>query len=315
MSPRKYFDRFMVDVEIGRNLKVARLSPAERWVFVAGVLPIAAKSDVRGALMVGQLPADERDVARQADVPLSMARSAMKKLRELHVLTREGSGPEWVHDFDEYNPPPKRDTTAAERQQRLRDKRRDEAASNADVTPPVTPPSRRDACNGHADVTPPEVEGRKEKTPPTPPDGGERDITAVRFNGKPVPQPTLLIAQHVLANFNRQAGTAYEPLTADGKPSENLKRILGAISSWPKINAEVADRMIRKQLAAPYWGQSRPHLGHVFGPGVVEQNLAGATDDEPEPEDEFARQRRQREARERLDRESGARWAQPEATT
>ena len=82
----------------------------------------------------------------------------MGKLREVGVLVED---PEFdcerVHDWDEYNPAPKRDTTAAERQRRRRDKLRDQRDTR-DGHAPVTHLSRRDT----RDVTPPEVEGEGE---------------------------------------------------------------------------------------------------------------------------------------------------------
>lgn len=143
------FAHFMVANDIGRNLKLARMKPAERWAYVAGVLSIAAQAEMRGTLLIGRAPADERDVARQADVPVTVARAALKQLRTLGVLERDADGIEWVHDFGVHNPQPRRDETAAERAQRYRDKQR----ASRDAPRDVTPPSRRDARDDHATVT------------------------------------------------------------------------------------------------------------------------------------------------------------------
>ena len=178
MSKRP-FDRYMIDNEVGRNLKVMRLSVQERWAFVAGVLALAAKSTVRGLLVVADEPATEMDVANQAGVSRAVAKSTLRKLRDMGMLVMDGEYEcERVHDFEDWNPPPKKDATAAERQRRLREKRSGHA--------PVTDVSRRDGAVGHAPVTvpvtPPEVEVEVELPPLTPP-GGISDSPPVRPNG------------------------------------------------------------------------------------------------------------------------------------
>lgn len=163
---RRAFDRFMVDVEVGTNRKLRRLSPAERWCFVAGVLAIAAKSPERGRLLVGSdLPADENDYAEQAGVSVAVARATVAKLRDLRMLI-DDDGSEVLHDFDAWQRKPRKpseDSAAtAER------KRRSRATGDTNDT------------EGHADVTPPNGvtsrdvtrnrEERREKTP-QPPEG------------------------------------------------------------------------------------------------------------------------------------------------
>lgn len=160
MTPRK-FDRFMVDIEAGRNLKLGRLSDSERLAFILGVLPIAAKSPIRGRLLIGDIRAEPRDVALQASVSERAATSAMRKLRELGVLLHDDEFEcETVHDFPDWNPPPKADSTAAERQARRRAKLREIRDRHA----AVTLASRRDTRDDHEAVTPPEVEGEVEGT-------------------------------------------------------------------------------------------------------------------------------------------------------
>lgn len=152
----------MLHTKVGASLKVCRLSPAERWAWAGGVLCIAGEADVRGTLTIADgIPATAEDVARKADVPLSVARSALGKLREFRMLDPDEHGVEWVHDWDEHQPKPKRDTTAAERKRRQR---------NRDRHAPVTPVVTRDSHG----VTPPEVEVEVRTTPPDPPAGGNR---------------------------------------------------------------------------------------------------------------------------------------------
>lgn len=159
MSP-KAFDRFMVAVEISSNAKVGRMTDAEFRCMVTGVWALTAKSPIRGCLLVGDLEVELDDVARQARCTPAVAKRTMAKMRQLGMLERdEEFGCERVHDWDEINPPPKTDNTAAERQQRRRDRLRASRDSHA----PVTPPSRRDGRNGHVEVTPTEVEVEVER--------------------------------------------------------------------------------------------------------------------------------------------------------
>lgn len=156
---RRGFDRFMVDVEIGRNLKLRPLTDSEWRAFVGGVLPIAAKSTIRGLLLIGERPAEDEDVALQAGVKPAAARAAMKKLRELGMLYRDDEYDcERVHDFEEWNPAPKKDATNAQRQQRYRERLR--ASRNAP-----------DNAVTNGAVTRGREEKEEEKTPLGPPEG------------------------------------------------------------------------------------------------------------------------------------------------
>ena len=145
MSPRK-FDRFMVDVHIASHPKLSRLNVPERWCFVGGILSLAALAPVRGRLLIGNHRAEPEDVAAHARVSVGVARATMDKLRAVGMLVPDDElDCEAVHDFEEWNPPPKNDPTNADRQHRYRDRHRN--ASNGSVTP-----------GRNADVTPAEVE-------------------------------------------------------------------------------------------------------------------------------------------------------------
>jgi hypothetical protein len=134
VSPRA-FDRFMVSTQIGTNRKLRRLNPAERWCFVAGVLPIAAMSPIRGCLIVGRDQAEPRDYAEQAGVTVGVVRSTLQKLRDVGMVYGDSDmGCEVVHDFEDWNPAPKKDPTNAERQRRWRERHRNARDRNA-VTP------------------------------------------------------------------------------------------------------------------------------------------------------------------------------------
>lgn len=120
---RRAFNRFMVDENIGHNLKLVTLTPAERWCHLAGVLAIAAKSPVRGRLLIGNTRAEAVHIARQAGVSKTTATSTLRKLRAIGVLIEdEEYRCERVHDWEDWNPEPRVDRTNAERQARYRER-------------------------------------------------------------------------------------------------------------------------------------------------------------------------------------------------
>ena len=143
------FDRFMVHVDIGTDEKLARLTDAERLCHIAGVLAIAAKSPMRGWLLVGDHEAGPVEIARRAGVSERVAKSTIDKLASVGILTRDDVLNCWhVHNWDRFNPEPRADPTNAERQARYRARR---SASNGTRNAP-----------GNGSVTPPEVEGEVE---------------------------------------------------------------------------------------------------------------------------------------------------------
>jgi hypothetical protein len=166
------YDSFLITTNLGANRKIRRLSPAERWCAVHGVWAIAAESPVRGYLWIAQgQPAVEKDYAELAGVTVAVAKSTVRKMRELGMLERDEEGVEYVHDWHDHQRPPKpSDAPEAtrERQRRSRLSRK----SHSDVT--------RDTVPGHADVTIsppyPPLKGKGREDPPSPPKGGrERD--------------------------------------------------------------------------------------------------------------------------------------------
>ena len=158
MAPRKFTKYFLV-IGAGRNAKFARLNDSERCAHFLGVLSIAAQSPIRGYLLVGEEEAGAAEVASEAGVSEKVAASAIQKLAARGVLLRDEDHDCWrVHDWDDVNPPPKTDKTAAERQRRRRDKVKSSRNGHTGITPHVTHLSRRDERDVTALVTPPEVE-------------------------------------------------------------------------------------------------------------------------------------------------------------
>jgi len=164
----------MLDVDIGTNRKIRRLTPSERWCHIAGVLSVAAKAPIRGRLLIGQQEPELRDYAEQAGVSVAVAKSTMAKLRDLAVvLPDEEHGCEMIHDWSDCNPDPKHDPTAPERMKRYRERR-----NNRNENGGVTDRNNRNVTPGR------EEKGREEKlNPPKSPQGdtaGDEKAEAAR---------------------------------------------------------------------------------------------------------------------------------------
>lgn len=161
LSPRK-FDRYMIEIGAGTNRKFVGLTDSECRAHFLGVLSLAAQSPHRGYLLVTEnVPVEAEHVASEAGgkVTKQVAASALRKLKDAEILEWVEDMQAWyVHDWDELNPPPKTDNTAAERQRNRRARLAAAANGHADVTPM----SRRDSRDSHGDVTPTEVEGEVE---------------------------------------------------------------------------------------------------------------------------------------------------------
>lgn len=139
------FDRFMVDVNVGTNRKLRRLTIPERLCHLCGVLPIAAQAPVRGCLLVGPEPAEARDFAELAGVSIAVAKSTLAKLRAIGIVVPDDEhNCERVHDWEDWNPSPKRDDTAADRMKRYRDKNRNGNASVTDRNAVTVTPVREE---------------------------------------------------------------------------------------------------------------------------------------------------------------------------
>jgi hypothetical protein len=149
MTPRG-FSRFMVDNDLSGNEKIGRFTDAEFRALVCGVWSLAARAEPRGFLAVAGKPATAQDVARRAHCSAAVARSTLAKMHELGMLETE-DGLDHVHDWEAYNPAPKEDRTAAERQRKKRERDAKREAARLVL-------SLR--CHGRDNgvVTPPEVE-------------------------------------------------------------------------------------------------------------------------------------------------------------
>lgn len=144
---RRTYDRLMVATKIGTNRKIRRLRPEQRWAHVAGVLALAAESPIPGHLLVADgVCVEPIDVAEHAGVSLAVAEKTMDTLRELGVVKYDGEAAcEYVHDWDEWNPAPRNDPTAADRMRRYRERLRNTERNDGVVT-------ERNARNGDGTV-------------------------------------------------------------------------------------------------------------------------------------------------------------------
>lgn len=139
MPPRpRPYDRFMVANKIGADRQLRRVPAGQRWVWVAGVLALAAQSPIRGTLLlVDADPVTYKDIAEEASVTPALARKAVISFRTLGLLLPDDElGCDVVPNFDLYNPPPAARSTEGERirkreqraRQRLEQRRLAEAA-------------------------------------------------------------------------------------------------------------------------------------------------------------------------------------------
>lgn len=129
------YDCFLVHEKIGADVRLRRLPPDERWVYVAGVLALAAQSPRRGWLLVADgLPATTADIAFEAGVSESVAASALESCRRFGLVTTDGDV-ERPASWDTWQPAPRHSETRAAWKERKRRER--ERKQTAPVSPEV----------------------------------------------------------------------------------------------------------------------------------------------------------------------------------
>lgn len=125
---RREFDSFLVHTKIGSSRKLGRVPASHRWVWVAGVLALAAESPIRGSLLiqVGEPAADKYDIARMAGVPVATAAKALEAFKRLGML-------DWdseleclrVRNWDRYQPQPPSEARDRARERKRRQRHRE----------------------------------------------------------------------------------------------------------------------------------------------------------------------------------------------
>lgn len=118
MPPRpRPYDKFMVAYKIGADLQLRQVPPPQRWVWVAGVVALAAQSPIRGHLLdVKAMPLTNEAIAEEASVKPRLSREALTAFRDLDLILGDDElGCEWVPNFKLYNPDPPAKSKEGER--------------------------------------------------------------------------------------------------------------------------------------------------------------------------------------------------------
>jgi hypothetical protein len=102
----------------------------------------------------------------------------------------------------------------------------------------------------------------------------------VMFGGQPASPALVDDATKALGYFCQKTNRRIRPFTAQGRASESLKRIIGAMVAYPETRI-LARRMVDVALADRWW-KGVPTVGVVFGPGVVERHIEAARGRRPE---------------------------------
>jgi len=96
----------------------------------------------------------------------------------------------------------------------------------------------------------------------------------LKYRGRPVPERRAMDACDLLTLFSTRTGHTLPRFNRDGSASESLKRVIGALTTHDDITFDHWVLTLEAVLANPWWGDGPASIGVVFGPKVVEQNLA-----------------------------------------
>lgn len=135
MPPRpRPYDRFMVAYKIGADLQLRQMPEQQRWVWVAGVLALAAQSPIRGHLLDAKaMPVTDEAIKAEASARPSIARNALAAFRDLDLIQIDDElGCEWVPNFKLYNPDPPKTSTEGERLRKREQRARERIAKRAE---------------------------------------------------------------------------------------------------------------------------------------------------------------------------------------
>lgn len=157
------------------------------------------------------------------------------------------------------------------------------------ITPPFIPPSAkmaggdqmptgaRPSANGGGSRT------VQEEPPSLLPSFGEMDRVAaapqaVRYYGKRVPGTVVTAALDALTLFNELGGRKLAPWRSDGRPSQHLREIIGAMLAHEEATHTDWERALRNTFAnPPGWAGDRVlQIGDVFGKKAADHALCNS---------------------------------------
>ena len=101
-------------------------------------------------------------------------------------------------------------------------------------------------------------------------------LWAWSFRGKAVPLQVRETALGLLADYERLTGQTVRARRAvDGRPTDALTRITGALLDYPDVSAERWKTVMANVVASPpSWADGPMSVGVIFGPRAVERHLA-----------------------------------------
>lgn len=206
----------------------------------------------------------------------ALRRKATRALEEACIWHRVDGG--WqIHGWAEYN------GDAAEREAARQAKAAAgrKGAAKRWQTNGTSHSTSHESANGTHDGNVVAADGSRAPTrafPSPSPVSGVPDTARerVRFNGKVVPAERVDVALAILEDFNQREGTPYKPFGAGGKPTEPFKRLLGALIDRPHVGTELGKRVNEVCLTADRFWDGVAQPGNVWGPNVVDRNVAKA---------------------------------------
>lgn len=99
----------------------------------------------------------------------------------------------------------------------------------------------------------------------------------ITYKGRTVPRPVADDALHLLGVFNEATKGKVGAFGGNGRQSESLTRIVGALMDRPGESRETWERGIRATVAnPPGWVEGRLTIGHLFGPRAADHTLSRA---------------------------------------
>lgn len=155
---------------------------------------------------------------------------------------------------------------------------------------PVTPRQNlpvEQTSTGRMDTPPqvPEPAGQEQPPIEQPPSGSARASKSDEegapptwtYGRKPVPQWAAARALAALAAFAERSGQRIAPFRpSNGKPSDALTLVTGAVLDHPDVDEQTWARLVKHVFKDPWW-TGVPGAGVVFGPKVLDRQLQAIT--------------------------------------